>query len=66
MSLRTFEASLASAALRHCITIRRLSVGNATDGILLKTDFAFELRRIHPPTEKYIDTLARDAAIACL
>lgn len=49
MSLRTFGASLASAALRHCITIRRQSVGSATDGILLKTDFAFELRRIHHP-----------------
>lgn len=43
MSLRTFGASLGSTALRHCITIRRLSVGSATDGILLKTDFAFEL-----------------------
>lgn len=43
MSLRTFGASLASTALRHCITIRWLSVGSATDGILRKTDFAFEL-----------------------
>ena len=41
MLLRTFGASLASTALRHCITIRWLSVGSATDGILLKTDFAF-------------------------
>lgn len=43
MSLRTFGAPLASTALRHCITIRWLSVGSAADGILLKTDFAFEL-----------------------
>lgn len=43
MLLSTFGASLASTALRHCITIRWLSVGSATDGILLKTDFAFEL-----------------------
>lgn len=41
MSLRTFGAPLASTALRHCITIRWLSVGSAADGILLKTDFAF-------------------------
>lgn len=43
MLLSTFGASLASTALRHCITIRWLSVGSVTDGILLKTDFAFEL-----------------------
>lgn len=43
MLLSTFGASLASAALRHCITIRWLRVASATDGILLKTDFAFEL-----------------------
>lgn len=57
MSLRTFGASLASAALRHCITIRWLSVGSATDGILLKTDFAFELA--HIPRQKSIATRLR-------
>lgn len=46
MLLSTFGASLASTTLRHCITIRWLSVGSATDGILLKTDFAFELSDI--------------------
>lgn len=57
MSLRTFGASLASAALRHCITIRWLSVGSATDGILLKTDFAFELA--HVPRQKSSTTRLR-------
>lgn len=53
MLLRTFGAPLASTALRHCITIRWLSVGSATDGILLKTDFAFELPDI-PDRESII------------
>lgn len=46
MSLGTFGAALASTALRHCVTIGWRSVGCATDGILLKTDFAFELPRV--------------------
>lgn len=49
MLLSTFGASLDSTALRHCITIRWLSVGSASDGILLKTDFAFELQDIPDP-----------------
>lgn len=62
MLLRTFGASLASTALRHCITIRWLSVGSATDGILLKTDFAFELpdipdRKVSPPGFQSLSSL---------
>lgn len=43
MLLSTFGVSLGSTALRHCITIRWLSVGSATDGIWLKTSLIFEL-----------------------
>lgn len=63
MLLSTFGASLASTALRHCITIRWLSVGSATDGILLKTDFAFELTDI--PDQK-VPFLTLNAVVASL
>lgn len=63
MLLRTFGASLASTALRHRITIRWLSVGSATDGILLKTDFAFELPDI---SDRKVSSLALNALIASL
>lgn len=61
MLLSTFGASLASTAPRHCITITRLSVRSATDGILLKTGFAFELPYI--PDRKVSD-LALDSVVA--
>lgn len=63
MLLSTFGASLASTALRHCITIRWLSVGSATDGILLKTDFAFELPDI---PDRKVPPLAPNAVLASL
>lgn len=63
MLLSTFGASLSSTALRHCITIRWLSAGSATDGILLKTDFAFELRDI---PDRKVPFLALNAAVASL
>lgn len=63
MLLSTFGASLASTALRHCITIRWLSVGSATDGILLKTDFIFELPDI---PDRKVPSLAYNALVASL
>lgn len=63
MLLSTFGASLASTALRHCITIRWLSVGSATDGILLKTDFVFELPVI---PDRKVSSLAFNALVASL
>lgn len=43
MLLNSTFVAHASIALRHWITIRWLSDHSATHGILLKTDFAFEL-----------------------
>lgn len=50
-----------STAHRHCVTISWLSVGRATDGILLKTDFIFELPDI---PDRKVSFLSLNAVVA--